>query len=301
MCTAFDQVVNISQWLSANAADFSPPVCNKMLFLDGTLQVMFVGGPNQRADYHINQGEEIFYQLKGDMCVRIMECGTSKDVHIREGEFFLLPAAIPHSPQRYENTMGLVLERARRPGELDGLRYYCDLSNSAILWERWFTCKDLGSELKPLIAEYFASEEHVTRKPTSQIPPAPMPIDTETMVKAPFRLAPCFDAIAPGDWPKELAHQEFVTLLVTSESSAPTLPLDTNCWVWTWEGAFVINQQHTLRAGECVAVKTLTHWSVAASTGAAAEPLTRSKALIVYTSVSFDPSSPVAGASPQSS
>eukprot|EP00493_Phyllostaurus_siculus_P005425 UN05465 len=63
--------------------------------------------------------------IKGDMLLKVMECGKPKDIHIREGETFRLPSCIPHSPQRFENTMGLVIERKRTEDEWDDLRWYC--------------------------------------------------------------------------------------------------------------------------------------------------------------------------------
>ncbi|CAG2180001.1 unnamed protein product [Oppiella nova] len=71
------------------------------------LKVFFVGGPNQRKDYHIEEGEELFYMIKGDMCLKVIEKGKPKDVIIKEGQVFLLAAKIPHSPQRFTNTIGL--------------------------------------------------------------------------------------------------------------------------------------------------------------------------------------------------
>lgn len=138
---------------------------NKLLYGDGQLKVMIVGGPNRREDFHIEEGEvrgraralaavdavrccclcprrprrtaaaaaadnddddatqELFLQLKGDMQLNVMERGERKEIPIREGEMFLLPARIPHSPQRFENTVGLVVERLRLPHEMDGLRW----------------------------------------------------------------------------------------------------------------------------------------------------------------------------------
>ncbi|KAI6071776.1 3-hydroxyanthranilate 3,4-dioxygenase [Aix galericulata] len=116
------------------------------------LNVMFVGGPNERKDYHIEEGEELFYQVKGDMCLKIIENGKQKDIFIREGEMFLLPARIPHSPQRYRDTVGLVIERERLKTEIDGLRYYVGESTN-VLFEKWFHCEDLGTQLTPIIQE----------------------------------------------------------------------------------------------------------------------------------------------------
>lgn len=98
------------------------------------------------------------------MCLKVVERGKHKDVVIREGEVFLLPAKVPHSPQRKANTVGLVIERERRNWERDGLRYYVGSSN-VVLYERWFHCVDLGSQLKPIIDEFFNSQEFQTQKP----------------------------------------------------------------------------------------------------------------------------------------
>ncbi|KAJ6636734.1 3-hydroxyanthranilate 3,4-dioxygenase [Pseudolycoriella hygida] len=157
-------IISVNEWLQENESQFLPPVCNKMLHND-QLKVMFVGGPNEREDYHIEKGEELFYMLKGDMCLKTIEKGERRDVIIREGECFLLPGRIPHSPQRYEDTIGLVIERERIPSELDGLRYFIKDSITP-LFERWFYCENLGEQLVPIINEFFSCEERVTQIPT---------------------------------------------------------------------------------------------------------------------------------------
>ena len=88
---------------------------------------MFVGGPNVREDFHCQEGEELFWQMKGDMLLVIEEAGKQKEIPIREGEIFLLPGKIPHSPRRpVAGSIGLVIERRRVEGlEMDALRYYC--------------------------------------------------------------------------------------------------------------------------------------------------------------------------------
>merc|ERR1711973_995903 len=128
------------------------------------LKVFYVGGPNQRKDFHLEEGEELFYMRQGDMELPILCQGRFKTVKIKEGEVFLLPGRGPHSPQRNANTVGLVVERDRLPEEMDGLRYFVEGSKES-LFERWFHCEDLGSQLKPVIEEYFASNEHKTGRP----------------------------------------------------------------------------------------------------------------------------------------
>lgn len=190
---AFTEHVNILKWIEKNEPSFAPPVCNKLMS-GGQLKVMFIGGPNVRKDFHINEGEELFYMVRGDMVLRVMEHGAPKDIEIREGEIFLLPGRIPHSPQRQANTVGLVIERERLPEETDGLRYYQSKDEKAVLWEKWFHCDDLGTQLGPIIKEYFASDQHQTGKPKhGDVPGAivehpPVNLDTTTTLPSAFSL-----------------------------------------------------------------------------------------------------------------
>ncbi|CAI9575299.1 unnamed protein product [Staurois parvus] len=107
------------------------------------------------------------------MCLKIIENGEHRDIHIKEGEMFLLPARIPHSPQRFPNTVGLVFERRRLKTETDGLRYYVG-DSTEVLFERWFYCEDLGKQLIPVINEFFNSKQYKTGNPdpewTPQLP-----------------------------------------------------------------------------------------------------------------------------------
>merc|ERR1712158_48485 len=113
------------RWVSDNEQFFLPPVCNKMMHND-QLKVFYVGGPNQRADFHLEEGEELFYMRKGAMTLPILTEGAIRTVHIKEGDVFLLPGRIPHSPNRGADTVGLVVERDRLQDETDGLscRYF---------------------------------------------------------------------------------------------------------------------------------------------------------------------------------
>jgi 3-hydroxyanthranilate 3,4-dioxygenase len=165
---------NLKAWIEENRELLKPPVGNKMVWRDSEFLVMVVGGPNRRKDYHIEDGEEFFYQVEGDMTLRVMEQGRPREIPIREGEIFLLPAGIPHSPQRPANTVGMVIERVRKPGELDHLRWYCEQCGE-VLHDAEFQLVDLGTQLKPVIEQFYADEKLRTCKhcgAVMQPPPA---------------------------------------------------------------------------------------------------------------------------------
>ncbi len=149
--------INFKSWIEENRHLLKPPVGIKVVYEDTELIIMVVGGPNTRKDYHIDEGEEFFYQLEGGMVLRIMEDGKPKDLAINEGEIFLLPPKVPHSPQRFENTVGLVVERKRQEGELDAFQWYCDECNE-LLYEEYFQLTDIVKQLPPIFEEFWNND-----------------------------------------------------------------------------------------------------------------------------------------------
>jgi len=146
---------NLQKWIDENRHLLQPPVGNKQLYVGNQdFIVMIVGGPNGRKDYHWEEGEEWFYQLKGDIQVKIInEEGKPETIDIREGEMFLLPARVPHSPQRPADTIGLVMERTRRPGEVDKLMWFCENCGEK-LHEASFPLTDIGTQIKAAIEAF---------------------------------------------------------------------------------------------------------------------------------------------------
>jgi 3-hydroxyanthranilate 3,4-dioxygenase len=127
---ALSSPFNFKKWIDENRHLLKPPVGNQQVYKgNDDFIVMVVGGPNARKDYHYEEGEEFFYQLEGDIVLKVIEDGEPKDISIKEGEIFLLPPRVPHSPQRPANTVGLVIERYRRPGEKDGFLWFCENCN----------------------------------------------------------------------------------------------------------------------------------------------------------------------------
>ena len=145
--------INFKSWIEENRHLLKPPVGNKVVYEDTEFIIMVVGGPNTRKDYHIDEGEEFFYQLEGGMVLRIMKDGKPEDIKINEGEIFLLPPKVPHSPQRFKNTVGLVVERKRREGELDAFQWFCD-ECSELLYEEYLQLTDIVKQLPPIFEGY---------------------------------------------------------------------------------------------------------------------------------------------------
>ena len=147
--------LNFKEWIDNNREFLKPPVCNKVVWEDAEFIVMVVGGPNSRKDYHVDEGEEFFYQIEGDMLLRIIQNNKVEEINISEGEIFLLPKMIPHSPQRFKDTVGLVIERKRNHGELDGFQWYCDKCNY-LLHETFFKLENIVTQLPPLFDQFWS-------------------------------------------------------------------------------------------------------------------------------------------------
>jgi 3-hydroxyanthranilate 3,4-dioxygenase len=155
------QAFNFQAWIDAHRAQLKPPVGNKRVFRDGDFIIMVVGGPNARNDYHVDPGQEFFYQLEGDMVLKTMQDGRALDVPIRAGEVLLIPPHMPHSPQRPAHTVGLVIERARRQDELDGFQWYCEKCGQ-LLYEEFFALTDIEKQFPPVFERFFASDQKRT-------------------------------------------------------------------------------------------------------------------------------------------
>ena len=153
---------NLQKWIDENRDDLKPPVGNRNLYKDaGDYIVMIVAGPKARKDYHYNETEELFYQLEGDIIVRIQVDGKPVDVPIKEGEMFLLPAKVPHSPIRSDKSIGLVIELKRDASMKDGLMWFCDNCNKK-LHDTYFQLTNVEKDFQPRFKEYYASVEKRT-------------------------------------------------------------------------------------------------------------------------------------------
>lgn len=147
---------NLKQWIDEHRHLLKPPVGNQQVFkANEDFIVMVVGGPNSRKDFHFEDGEELFYQLEGDITVTIQEDGKARDMHIKEGDMFLLPPNVPHSPKRPANTIGLVIERYRTEKEFDSCMWFCENCNNK-LYEETFPLKDIVTQLPQVMNKFYA-------------------------------------------------------------------------------------------------------------------------------------------------
>lgn len=150
---------NFDQWIEDHRDKLKPPVGNQVVYKDNKdFIVMVVGGPNSRKDYHYNEGEEFFYQIEGNIILKIIEGEKAVDIPINQGEIFLLPPKVPHSPQRTAGSVGLVIERYRQTNEKDGFQWYCEHCNHK-LYEEYFELTDIVTQLPEVMETFYSSEE----------------------------------------------------------------------------------------------------------------------------------------------
>lgn len=164
--------INLTKWVEEHRDELKPPVGNKYLYDGDGFFVMVIGGPNARNDFHMTDSEEYFYQVKGDIVVRIIEDGAIRDVVVREGETFFIPGGVPHSPTRPPGTIGVVVELRRPPGEIEHLQFYCEKCHQ-LVFDKAFDCADIVEHFADAMEEFWADEElstcscgHRITKPT---------------------------------------------------------------------------------------------------------------------------------------
>ncbi|GAA4452744.1 3-hydroxyanthranilate 3,4-dioxygenase [Phytohabitans houttuyneae] len=151
--------VSFPSWLAENQHLLKPPVGNKQMFPTGSdFIVMVVGGPNQRTDFHVDPYEEFFYQIKGNMHLNVMTPDGPDTIQVREGEMWVLPGNMPHSPQRpEEGSVGLVVERVREEGTLEKFQWYCPACGN-LVHEVELQVRDIVVDLPPVFKEFYEDE-----------------------------------------------------------------------------------------------------------------------------------------------
>jgi len=120
------QPINFARWIDEHQHLLKPPVGNQQIWKDADMIVTVVGGPNQRSDFHDDPFEEYFHQFRGNAHLLVADRGKFERVDLHEGDIFLLPAHVRHSPQRPEpGSLCTVIEFPRPQGTLDAFEWYC--------------------------------------------------------------------------------------------------------------------------------------------------------------------------------
>ena len=141
---------NLLKWIEDRRPQMKPSAA---IWQDGDLILQVIAGPSSRSDYHVDDYEEIFHQLKGEMTIRVIEDGARRDILLREGDIFLLPALVPHSPQRPAGSIGLVYEHPRAEGVMDAFEWFCDACDTKI-FRREVPLKNIVDDLPVVFAEF---------------------------------------------------------------------------------------------------------------------------------------------------
>ncbi|MEU4508523.1 3-hydroxyanthranilate 3,4-dioxygenase [Nonomuraea wenchangensis] len=152
--------VDFTKWIDEHAHLLKPPVANKLVFEEAEdFIVMVVGGPNARTDFHVDPYEELFYQVRGNMHVNVVTENGPETVHVREGQMWLLPGGVPHSPQRpEEGSVGLVIERIRPEGTLERFQWYC-AECGGLVHDVELQVRDIVKDLPPVFEAFYADEK----------------------------------------------------------------------------------------------------------------------------------------------
>ena len=149
---------DFGRWIDERRDLLKPPVGNRLVFEEAGMTVMVVGGPNRRVDFHDDPVEEFFYQLEGDMILKVAEGRRIYDVPVRAGEVFMLPPHVRHSPQRpAPGSVGLVVEAPRVAGVLDGFEWFCFECGALVHRVELPVC-NIVADLPPLFEAFYADQ-----------------------------------------------------------------------------------------------------------------------------------------------
>jgi len=131
-------------------------------------------GREYRSEFHINPSDEVMYMIKGQMNLHYRTPEGKEDVAVlKEGSSIYTASGIPHSPRFPPDAFLLVLERKRRPGEVDRFQWFCPKCDTLLHEE---ACVVADYALDPVSKAYktfFDSEEFRTCKSCGTVMPRP--------------------------------------------------------------------------------------------------------------------------------
>lgn len=166
---------NLQRWIDEHRHLLKPPVASCDVYAPGDFFVLVIGGPNRRNDFHVGPGEELYYQVEGEADILYLDAeGRRQVAHLGPGDMWLLPAWVPHRPQRKPNSVGLVVERKRRADELDRFGWHCEQCG-LLLHEVKLHLAEMENLMKPMMETFYADEGLRTCKRCGSVLPVPKP------------------------------------------------------------------------------------------------------------------------------
>jgi len=140
-------------------------VGNQQIWQKADFMVTVVGGPNGRSDFHDDPVEEFFYQFKGNAYLLLWERDRYERVDLREGDMFLQPPHVLHSPQRPEaGSLCLVTEHQRPKGEKDAFQWNC-ASCGHVIQRHEVLLQSIVDDLPPLYERFYGTADAARRCP----------------------------------------------------------------------------------------------------------------------------------------
>jgi len=167
---------DVRRWIEENKHLYNPPYkTNRVVVHQKEFIVMIVHGPNTRLDFHIEPADEFFYQVHGNIELHLKPPDGRREVIIlREGEMFLCPGDLAHSPRRPENTWGLVIERKRRTDENEMFVWFCEKCDEQVL-SRTVVQGDIARQVSEVYEAFNADPTTRICKSCGYVfPPTPM-------------------------------------------------------------------------------------------------------------------------------
>lgn len=146
----------------------------KVLWQEEESLAFVARGRDYRSEFHIDPSDELMYQLRGTTYLHYLTPQGKEEVAVLpEGSVLRIPAGTPHSPRYPSDAYALVIERKRRPGEVDSFRWFCP-SCHHLLHEEPFVVRDYREDpVSTAYRNFYGNERARTCSKCGEVMPKP--------------------------------------------------------------------------------------------------------------------------------
>jgi 3-hydroxyanthranilate 3,4-dioxygenase len=132
----------------------------KVLWQESESLAFVARGRDYRSEFHINPSDELMYQIKGTMHLHYRTPDGKEEVALlKEGSVIYTPAGTPHSPRFPSDAFALIVERVRRPGEVDHFQWFCSKCDT-LLHQEDFVVEDYRADpVSRAYRNFYTSEQ----------------------------------------------------------------------------------------------------------------------------------------------